>query len=101
MTLPIYDINTHLKQDTDIVTAAGKEMNIYPVVAPSSATAPYVVYYYNPLIPDPDRHWMRKDVIRYSIFDTDTYEIVGIQPKFTFSGRKHHIVVSLRRVVET
>jgi hypothetical protein len=33
--------------------------------------------------------------------DTDTYEIVGIQPKFTFSGKKHHVVVSLRRVVET
>lgn len=32
--------------------------------------------------------------------DTDTYEIVGIQPKFSFSGKKHHIVVSLRRVVE-
>ena len=33
--------------------------------------------------------------------DTDTYEIVGIQPKFAFSGKKHHIVLSLRRVVET
>jgi len=32
--------------------------------------------------------------------DSDTYEIVGIQPKFNYSGKKHHIVVSLRRVVE-
>lgn len=32
--------------------------------------------------------------------ETDTYEIVGIQPKFTPSGRKHHIIISLRRVVE-
>jgi hypothetical protein len=32
--------------------------------------------------------------------DTDTYEIIGIQPKFSFSGKKHHIIISLRRVVE-
>lgn len=32
--------------------------------------------------------------------DTDVYEIVGIQPKFTYSGAKHHIVINLRRVVE-
>lgn len=32
--------------------------------------------------------------------DSDTYEIIGIQPKFNYSGKKHHIVVSLRRVVE-
>jgi hypothetical protein len=32
--------------------------------------------------------------------DSDVYEIVGIQPKFSPSGKKHHIVISLRRVVE-
>ena len=34
------------------------------------------------------------------LIDSEKYEIVGIQPKFGFSGKKHHIVVSLRRVVE-
>jgi len=82
MTLPIYDINTHLKTDTDIVAAAGKQMNFYPVVAPGTASAPYVVYYYNPLIPDPDRHWMRKDVVRYSIFDTDVERLFDIAELF-------------------
>jgi hypothetical protein len=82
MTLPIYDINSHLAQDQDIVTAAGRQMNFYPVVAPSSATAPYVVYYYNPLIPDPDRHWMRKDVVRYSIFDTDVERLFSVSELF-------------------
>ena len=35
-----------------------------------------------------------------TIVDNNKYEIVGIQPKFGISGKKHHIVVSLRRVVE-
>lgn len=38
---------------------------------------------------------------RYSnVIESDTFEIVSIQPKFGFSGRKHHVIVSLRRVVE-
>jgi len=82
MSLPIYDINSHLKTDTDIVAAAGKQMNFYPVVAPGTATAPYVVYYYNPLIPNPDQHWLRKDVVRYSIFDTDVERLFNISELF-------------------
>lgn len=33
--------------------------------------------------------------------DDSTYEIIGLQPKFTFSGKKHHVVMILRRVVES
>lgn len=32
--------------------------------------------------------------------DNNKYEVVGIQPKFGISGKKHHIIVSLRKVVE-
>ena len=35
-----------------------------------------------------------------TVIDSGKYEIVGIQPKFGISGKKHHIVVSLRKVVE-
>ena len=31
---------------------------------------------------------------------SDVYEIIGIQPKFSFSGKKHHNLVMLKRVVE-
>lgn len=82
MSLPIYDINNHLKTNSDIVSAAGKQMSFYPVVAPSNAAAPYVVYYYNPLIPDSDKYWMRKDVVRYSIFDTDVARLFSISELF-------------------
>lgn len=82
MSLPIYDINNHLKTNSDIVSAAGKQMSFYPVVAPSNATAPYVVYYYNPLIPDSDKYWMRRDVVRYSIFDTDVARLFSISELF-------------------
>ncbi len=39
---------------------------------------------------------------RYNtLVDNSIYEIVGIQPKFSFNGKKHHTVVTLRRVVES
>jgi hypothetical protein len=39
---------------------------------------------------------------RYNtLVDNSIYEIVGIQPKFGFNGKKHHTVVTLRRVVES
>lgn len=36
-----------------------------------------------------------------NVVDSYVYEVVGIQPKFGFTGAKHHTVVTLRRVVET
>jgi hypothetical protein len=82
MTIPLYDINEHLKNDQSVVAAAGKVMNFYPVVASSTATAPYVVYYYSPMIPSPDAFWMRKDLIRYSIFDTDVARLFSLSELF-------------------
>ena len=35
------------------------------------------------------------------VVDNSIYEIVGIQPKFGFNGKKHHTIVTLRRVVES
>jgi len=40
-------------------------------------------------------------VDRYSnVIESSNFEIIGIQPNFSFSGRKHSVKVSLRRVVE-
>lgn len=36
-----------------------------------------------------------------NVITTDTYEIVSIQPKFDIRGKKHHIHVILKRIVET
>jgi hypothetical protein len=36
-----------------------------------------------------------------TVVDNSVYEVVGIQPKFSITGLKHHTVVTLRRVVET
>jgi hypothetical protein len=35
------------------------------------------------------------------VVDNSIYEIVGIQPKFGIHGKKHHTIVTLRRVVES
>jgi hypothetical protein len=31
---------------------------------------------------------------------SDVYEIIGIQPKFSYSGKKHHNLIMLKRVIE-
>lgn len=31
---------------------------------------------------------------------SDIYEIIGIQPKFSYSGKKHHNLIMLKRVIE-
>jgi len=31
---------------------------------------------------------------------SDVYEIIGIQPKFSYSGKKHHSLIMLKRVIE-
>jgi hypothetical protein len=76
--LSVYDVNTHLKADATLTSIAGKTMNFMPVVATDSETAPFVVYFYSPSIPNPDAYWIRKDNIRYSIFDTDVDRLFNI-----------------------
>ena len=49
MALSVYDINTALRADTDLSNIAGKVMNFFPVVSTNGETAPYVIYYYQPL----------------------------------------------------
>lgn len=36
-----------------------------------------------------------------NILETGPFEIVSIQPKFGFNGKKHHIMAVIRKVVET
>jgi hypothetical protein len=35
-----------------------------------------------------------------NVLETGPYEIITIQPKYGWNGKKHHLVVSLRSVVE-
>lgn len=94
--MPVYDINTYLKDDSTLETLAGKVMNYFPVTATDNESAPFVVYYYNPSLSSPDTWWKRNDYIRYSIFDTDVdrlfkiseriIEILGRSDKISDSG---------------
>ena len=81
MALSVYDINTALKADSSLANIAGKTMNYFPVVATNGETAPFVIYYYQPSIPSNEAYWMRKDIIRYSIFDTDVDRLFKISER--------------------
>lgn len=81
MAISVYDINTYLKNDSTLQTLAGKTMNFFPVVATDNEQAPFVVYFYNPMVPNVNAFWLRDDYIRYSIFDTDVDRLFKISER--------------------
>jgi hypothetical protein len=82
MAISVYDINTHLKNDTTIQSIAGKTMNFFPVVSTDGEAAPYVVYFYNPMVSNVETYWERYDYIKYSIFDTDVDRLFRLADRF-------------------
>ena len=81
-TIAVYDVNTFLKNDAQIIAIAGKTMNFFPVVATDAEPAPFVVYFYNPMVPDVEAYWLRYDVVKYSIFDTDVDRLFRLSERF-------------------
>lgn len=82
MAISVYDVNAHLKNDTDIQEIAGKVMNFFPVIATDGEPAPFVVYFYNPMVSNVETYWQRYDYIKYSIFDTDADRLFRISERF-------------------
>lgn len=81
-TIAVYDVNTFLKNDAQIIAIAGKTMNFFPVVATDAEPAPFVVYFYNPMVPDVEAYWLRYDVVKYSIFDTNVDRLFRLSERF-------------------
>lgn len=82
MAISVYDVNTYLKNDTTVVTLAGKVMNFFPAVATDTETAPFVTYFYNPMVSNVETYWERYDYVRYSIFDKDVDRLFKISERF-------------------
>lgn len=81
-TMVVYDINSYLKNDSTIISIAGKTMNFFPVVATDNEPAPFVVYFFNPIAPNVEEYWHRYDIIKYSIFDTDVDRLFKLSERF-------------------
>lgn len=77
-TLSIYDINSFIKNDSDITTLVGSTINIFPTIGYGDAAPPFIVYYYSPVIPDVEAFWYRKDSVLYSIYDIDMERMMNI-----------------------
>lgn len=69
MSIVVYDINTHLKNDSILESIAGKKISIFPIVATDGEKSPYIVYFYTPTVSDVESYWLRHDYLRYSVFD--------------------------------
>jgi len=84
MALSVYDINTALIADATLANIAGKTMSFFPVVATNGETAPFVIYYYQPMVPNVEAYWIRKDSIRYCIFDTNVDRLFQLSERFLY-----------------
>ena len=66
----VYDFNNALKTNTELATVAGTTMDIFPLVAPSGQTPPFLIYYWVPGHMDVSSYMIRQDTIRYHIYDS-------------------------------
>ena len=65
-----YDFNTALKTNSELTTVAGSSIDIFPMVAPSGQTPPFMIYYWTPGHIDISSYMIRQDTIRYHIYDS-------------------------------
>ena len=65
-----YDFNTALKTNSELATVAGTTMDIFPMVAPSSQTPPFLIYYWVPGHIESSSYMIREDTIRYHVYDS-------------------------------
>lgn len=77
-TLSVYDINSYIKNDSSIITIVGRSIDIFPTIGYGDASAPFIVYYYSPIVPSVESFWMRSDAVLYSIYDTDIERMMNI-----------------------
>ena len=66
-----YDFNAALKTNSELATVAGTTMDIFPLVAPSGQTPPFIIYYWVPGHIDISSYMIRQDTIRYHIYDSE------------------------------
>lgn len=77
-TISVYDINAYIKDHSDITSLLGRELSIFPTIGYADETAPFVVYFFSPYIPNVEAFWSRRDVVIYEIYDTDMDRLLNI-----------------------
>lgn len=84
MSVSVYSVNSFLKADSQLANIAGKTMNFFPVVGYGTESPPFVVYFFNPSIPDVEAFWNRVDNVRYSIYDSDVDRLFRISERIIY-----------------
>jgi len=65
------DLNNELKEDYGLKEVSGKNIKIFPMVAPSAQKPPFVVYYWIPGHIESSSFAIREDTVRYIVYDSD------------------------------
>ena len=66
-----YDLNNELKEDYGLKEVSGKNIKIFPMVAPSAQKPPFVVYYWIPGHIESSSFAISEDTVRYIVYDSD------------------------------
>jgi hypothetical protein len=104
MGISVFDVNTAIEGDSELSNIAGKTIIPFPVVATANESAPFVIYLYQPRVPDVEQYWLRCDLVRYSIFDTDAERLFNITERFLellTVGENHTIASNSARILST
>lgn len=78
----VYDLNSYMKSNSAVQTAAGKEINFFPIIGYGDENPPFVVYSYLPNIPSLEAFWNRYDSVSYVIYDSNIDRMYQISEVF-------------------
>ena len=84
MSIAVYSVNSFLQADSQLANIAGKTMNFFPVIGYGTETPPFVVYFYNPNIPNVEAFWNRYDSVRYSIYDSNVDRLFKLSDRIIY-----------------
>lgn len=77
----VYSINKYIQENNDIITLCGKTPVINPMIGYDEDVSPILLYTYNPNIKSEDSYYIKHDIIKYVVLDTDASRGFAIRNK--------------------
>lgn len=79
--ISVYDINNHIKNDSELANIAGREIDIFPAIGYEDAVPPFIIYVYNQGIPNVEAFWYRSDTVIYALYDDNVDRLFNMTEK--------------------
>jgi hypothetical protein len=79
--MSVYDINSYIKNDEDLLEIAGREIEIFPAMAYEDVVPPFIIYTYSQGIPSVESFWYRSDVVIYAVYDDNVDRLFNLNER--------------------